>query len=155
MKRLKELAAYPFLELGKHYLLEEIQSLRCKAVATAEKKCHKLRMGQVALSPQIQKAHRTIKAWSLLLKKATRLRISSRLLTRSLHKASLSPNARRLPIDAISQNVKEAYQEYYQIKGSYPELRATALENLAKALVEAGNTKKEKILTVLRHRAKK
>lgn len=68
VKKLKEEASYPLDELGK-FTLEEIDSLRCKGVAMAEKKCHKLRMGQEAFSPQLQQASRAIKAWSLLEKK--------------------------------------------------------------------------------------
>ncbi len=46
-------------------------------------------MGQVAFSPQLQVADRQIKAWSLLEKKAKGMKVSSRLLKRSLHKANI------------------------------------------------------------------
>jgi hypothetical protein len=112
-------------------------------------------MGQVSFSPQIQKAHRVIKAWSLLEKKVKGQKVSSRLLSRSLRKALLLPAARSLPAADISNKLKEAYQSYYRIKGSHPELRVTAMEKLEEAIAEMGNTTKEKVLKVLHHREKR
>ncbi len=71
-KKLRSIVSYPILEMDKH-TYEEIDSLRCEGVQYAEKKCRKLRKGQVAFSPEIQIAHRRIKAWSLLLKKGQRI----------------------------------------------------------------------------------
>jgi hypothetical protein len=79
VQQLKRASSYPLSELHK-YLYEEYDSLRCKGVALAEKRCCKLRKGQVAFSPQLQTVCRRIKAWSLLLKKAKGLKISSRLI---------------------------------------------------------------------------
>ena len=49
---------------------EEFDNLRCKGVALAERKCRKLRMGQVPFSPTVQLLRRAIDASTLLVKKA-------------------------------------------------------------------------------------
>jgi len=69
LKRLKEKASYP-LSFDDRLMYEEIDAERCMGVELAEKKCRKLRMGNVSFSPEIQQASRTIRAWDLLEKRA-------------------------------------------------------------------------------------
>jgi hypothetical protein len=85
-------------------------------------------------------------------KKAMGLKVSSRLLTRSLNKTNLPLSAKFSDITSIEQHLKEAYQNYYRVKGNQKELRNSHLENLAEALAEHGDTKKEKMLKILRER---
>jgi hypothetical protein len=118
----------------------------------AEKKCRKFRKGQVAFSPQM--AHRRIKAWSLLLKKAKGARTSSRLLNRSLRKASILPTARGFSIKEIEDKLKNEFQTYYKLKGSDKALRDSAMEQRAEAWAAEGNKKKEKMIKIIRHREK-
>ena len=153
VKKLREGISYPLSSSDK-LTYEDIDLTRCKGVAYAEKKCHKLWMGQVAYSPQVRQASRLINAWILLEKKVKGLRTSSRLLSRALKKASLTSEVRALSLQDIKDNLKLAYQDYYKLKGSDKELGATAMDNLAEALAEAGDTKKETMIKVLRHREK-
>jgi hypothetical protein len=61
VKKLVDQIRYPLpLYLQKEY--EELDKFRIAAVATAERKCRKLRMGQVAFSPAISQARLLIKA---------------------------------------------------------------------------------------------
>jgi hypothetical protein len=61
VKKLEDQIRYPLpLYLQKEY--EELDKFRIAAVATAERKCRKLRMGQVAFSPAISQARLLIKA---------------------------------------------------------------------------------------------
>jgi hypothetical protein len=99
-------------------------------------------------------AHRWIKAWYLLLKKAKGARTSSRLLNRSLRKASISPAARGLSIKKIEDKLKIEFQTYYKFKGSDKALRDTAMEQRAEAWAAKGNIKKEKMIAIIRHREK-
>jgi hypothetical protein len=87
---------------------EELDSLRCRCVAEAERKCRKLRVGQVAFSPELQKVRRDIAAWKLLLKKSKGLKVSSRFLDRTLKKSNISPSARSLDTDSISEKLVKA-----------------------------------------------
>jgi hypothetical protein len=52
----------------------------------------------------------------------------------------------------LQESLKEAYQNYFKIKGSAKELRQTALEALAEAIAKEGNATKEKTLKMLRER---
>jgi hypothetical protein len=75
-----EKTAYPSISpVREEY--ESIDDLRCTAGRIAERKCRKLRMGQVDFSPEIQKAKLVIYAWSLLYKRANGGKVSSRLIT--------------------------------------------------------------------------
>ncbi len=153
LNRLQSFSRYPMALEGQE-VYEDLDDSRCKGVSYAERKCRKLRKGQVAYSPQLDIVSRKIYAWSLLEKKAKGLRISSRLLRRALTKASLTSDARGLSTEDISRKLKELYQEYYKIKGSSKEIRDSAMEARAEALAEQGNTTKEKMIQVIRHREK-
>jgi hypothetical protein len=153
IKCLKQRTKYPITALDK-FTYEEVDALRCKGAALSERKCRKLRMGQVAFSPQLQEASQKIYAWSLLERKAKGLKTSSCLLSRALRKASIPKAARMYPLEEICSNIKLAYKEYYAVKGNDKATRATAQETLAEALAEEGNTTKEKMLKVIRHREK-
>ncbi len=76
------------------------------------------------------------------------------MLKRSLKKAAVSPVARAAYHEDISKELKESIQEYYHIKGSDKELRDSTQEQLAEVLVLAGNTTRETMIKVIRHREK-
>ena len=67
---------------------EAINNLRCHITAEAKRRCRKLHMGQVDFSPELQQANRKM-CYKLLLKRSQGSRVSSRLLARTLKKASL------------------------------------------------------------------
>jgi hypothetical protein len=70
-------AQYPLSPLLQEEL-ETLDNLRVMITAEAEKKCRKLRKGQVAFSPELQQASRTMKAYSLIHKKLLGRKVSSR-----------------------------------------------------------------------------
>jgi hypothetical protein len=84
----------------------------------AERKCRKLRMGQVAFSPELQHASRTIRAVTVLLRKKEGHKVSSRLLARSLQKVSLASSLLGRTTDHIKSLLKQSYDEYFKIKKS-------------------------------------
>jgi hypothetical protein len=149
--KLDEASTHP-LSLEHQYEYETLDAIRCDITACAEKRCRKLRKGQVAYSPQVHLASIRITAWSLLQKHRQGLKVSSRLLKRSMKKANLSNEVRMFPMRQIQNCIKEAYQHYYQLKGNDRELRYTFLEKLAEAVAADGNTSKEKALKQLRER---
>jgi hypothetical protein len=83
LERIKELDDKATSPLSKDMILEyeTLEQLRCKGVHLAERKCRKLRMGNISFSPEVQQARRVITAWSLIKKRARGLRTSSRLLS--------------------------------------------------------------------------
>ena len=137
-------------EIAQRY--EELDALRCEATTFAEKRCRKLRLGQVAFSPELNMSRLKIQAWLLLIARTKKRKVSSRLLKRSIKKANLPLEARSLPEEDLQDRLKEEYKTYYQIKGEAVELRMTALVNLATALAEKGETDKEKVIQALRQR---
>jgi hypothetical protein len=137
-------------EIIKEY--EVLDFLRCEITANAERRCRKLRTGQVAFSPELNACWLKIKAWTLLISCAKRNKISSRLLKRTLKKACLPTEMRGLPLTVLEEKLKEEHKIYHQIKGEAKQLRMTALESLAEALAAQGNVEKEKTLKALRER---
>jgi hypothetical protein len=131
---------------------EELDTLRCRCVAEAERKCRKLKVGQVAFSPELQQARRVITVWRLLVKRRQGKRISSRLLDRSLAKTSMPPSSKTLPEEALSTALTAAYKAYYVLIRSHVDLRQTALDNLAEAVALKGDLSKATVLKVLWHR---
>jgi len=131
---------------------EELDSIRCDATAFAERHCRKLRTGQVAFSPELNLIRMKIRAWLLLINKAKKRKVSSRLLKRALKKANLPAETRQFSEETVQERLKQEYKNYYRVKGEAIELRMTSLEGLATALADQGNTEKEKILKALRER---
>jgi hypothetical protein len=144
-------AQYP-LSLSLQEELETLDNLRVMITAEAEKKCRKLRKGQVAFSPELQQASRTIKAYSLIQKKLLGKKVSSRLIRRSLKKAGIPTNVHGLSIEEIKTKLKDAYNSYYTIKKDHIAKRQTHLEELAEALAEVQNINKSNMLRQLRKR---
>jgi hypothetical protein len=143
----------PFLsknEIAQRY--EELDAIRCKATTFAEKRCRKLCLGQVAFSPELNMSRLKIQAWLPLIARTKKRKVSSRFLKRSIKKANLPLEARSLPEEDLQDRLKEEYKTYYQIKGEAVELRMTALDNLATALAEKGETDKEKVIQAIRQR---
>jgi hypothetical protein len=65
---------------------ETLDALRCEVTASADRRCRKLRTGQVAFSPELNANRMRIKVWLLLIAKLKNRKISSRLIKRSLKK---------------------------------------------------------------------
>ena len=142
VKKLEDQLRYPLpLSLQKEY--EELEKFCTTAVATAERKCRKLRMGQVAFSPAIGQARLLIQAWSLLDKRSKGLKISSRFLHQTLKKANLDTSCFSLPAASVSLQLKDAYRNYYALKSSHLSLREGSLHEWATVLSLAGNSDKE------------
>ncbi len=93
-----------------------MDTLQCKITEEAEKECQKLRMGQVAFSPALQEVNYKISVYILLKKRSEGLRVSSRLLSRSLCKAKFSTDYYALDSKTLHNRLMDAYSEYYTIK---------------------------------------
>lgn len=149
-EREKRASSLPKSEVIQEY--EDIDILRCQAVAFAERYCRKLRIGQVAFSPELNASQMKIQAWLLLMSRAKNNKVSSRLLKRRLKKAQLDSTTRGMPLQSLEESLRNEYKAYYQWKGDANLLRTNALEELAMALAEQGNVTKEKMLKALRDR---
>jgi hypothetical protein len=104
-------ARYPFnASLAFHY--ETLDTIRCQISIAAEKKCRKLRKGQVAFSPTLQKAMKQIKALHRLIKKRKGQKTSSRLTQRCLRQAGLTSSLHALSLEDLEESRKQAYHDY-------------------------------------------
>jgi hypothetical protein len=112
----------------------------------AEKRCRKLRRGQVAFSPALQQASRKINSFLGLLKRISGRKFSSCPLQRSIYRSGLPKTVYTLTCAEIKQALKDCYSEYFSIKRHHKEVRATYLDNLAEALAESQNLTKANML---------
>jgi hypothetical protein len=94
-------------------------------------------------------AMREINAWSLLTRKAKGLKVSSRLLRRSMRKAALNTDISNLGLTYMEENLHSAYKQYYAVKEHHPSLRATALDTLAEACTAKNNISKATMIRTL------
>ncbi len=151
VRLLEEKARYPLSPaLATEY--KKLDNIRCTITCQAEKQCRKLRKGQVDFSPELQQASRQIAAWSLMRKKALGKKVSSRLISRSLKKANLSPSIHSFSKEQIKAALKTAFTTYYTVKNNHRDHRLSHLESLAKALSQEKNVKKLTILCQLQER---
>ena len=88
----------------------------------------------------------------MLLTKVKKRKVSSRLIKHTLKKANIPSEARGLPEEELQECRKVEYKLYYQLKGDATQLRMTALEQLATAIAEKGDTDKEKVIKALHER---
>ncbi len=131
---------------------ETIDKIRRNHIHSAEKKCRKLRTGNVPYSDTLQQERNKIEAYCLLLKFKKGLKVSSRRLTGSLKKAGIPTTVKRDPILVVQDELKAAYKRYYSLKKNSNELRETHLERLASAVASKGNLNRENIIKQLRAR---
>jgi hypothetical protein len=131
---------------------ESIDKLRRSHIRLAEQKCRKLQKGNVPYSDVLQKARNKGEGWSLLLKYKQGLKVTSRKLSRSLHKGDIPTTKKGNSLIEIKDELKWATKEYYKLKKSSKQLRETYLEQLASAVAAKGNTKKVSILKQLQSR---
>ena len=154
IERVRDLEARSTFPLSEDMQLEyeELAALRCQGVRLAERKCRKLRMGQLCYSPELQQARLSIAVWSLLKERALGLRVSSRLLSRMMKKTKLHYSLKHVGEQLIDDHLEVAHKHYFSIKGSHKELRKTAFDKRAEALAAEGNIQKEQMLKSLRVR---
>jgi len=131
---------------------EELDNVRCQITKEAEKRCRKLRKGQVEFSPALQKASRQIKVFTLLHRKLANRKVSSRLIRRSITKAGLPHEVLGYSKEQVRTKLKESYDRYYLVKKEHVANRLSHLEELATVLAEQQNIEKANMLRQLRER---
>ncbi len=78
-KALHEKTTYP-MPMEHQLEFNTLNALRHSCVKEAESKCQKLRMGQVEFSPTLQLVRTRIYAWTLLSRRTSGQKVSSRLI---------------------------------------------------------------------------
>ena len=70
-------------------LLEEIDRIRTEGMLAAEKRCRKLRMGNIDFSPEMSKLKQSWGVLSLIIKKKMGGRVNSRTITRRAKRCNI------------------------------------------------------------------
>jgi hypothetical protein len=109
---------------------DAIDILKTKAMREAEKKCRKLKMGGVAFSMATKGPRRHINFWNLAIKRRKGGKVSSRLWRRKKKKAEITEAVRPLSISAMTEQLKQARQDYRQAKKNHKAERETFLQTL-------------------------
>ena len=150
-QRVKNLAASSTYPLSQHSKCEyeQIDILRCKGMIKAEKKCRKLKMGNIKWSPEVQQARDRIEYFKASLSKARGTKVSARFLIRLGQQCGA--NGRGMTINELEKATHNAYEEYKEVRKTHAERRESFINELAEAQSLKGNKKKEQILREMLH----
>ena len=105
-----------------------------KCLQQADKKCRKLRMGQVAWSPELAAAMLQVKIWKLICRRHTGAKVNDRYLNRQLKQANLSPGVLSVSFPEAKFHLHQAFRAYLQLKKTASSQRTAWLEELATAI---------------------
>jgi hypothetical protein len=119
-------------------MYEEVDKIRTEAILHADKKCRKLRMGNIPFSPTLLEYWKKILAWKLLIRKLEGRKVDSKLLTRKLKSAGIR-EFRDVTLSEAKENLETALTNYCLERRNASEYRATWIEGLAAARANIGN----------------
>ncbi len=109
---------------------EAILRLRKKGIETADKKCRKLKMGEVPWSRTIQIARDEISLWKAVVLRKRGKKINTRLISR-LEKRTSTSHSLHITLGEAEIRLKESYKSYYELKKDANSLRESWLQDLA------------------------
>ena len=140
--RIAELRMEPSTRLTKAQQIEyeKIDQLRTEGEKFAERRCRKLRKGQIPFSPQLKLAAAKVDLYRLTIKWKKGGRVSSRKMER-LSKNCKVNGYKALPLDELNTRFKSAREMYNITKSNAPEMRRQFLRDLADARAAEHDTK--------------
>lgn len=115
-----------------------IDDIRTQSILIADRKCRKLKMGQVPFSPALLNSWKKIKAWRLIIRKCEGKKIDSRYLKRTLKAADIGDQS-LITISEAKENLQTSLTTYRYLKKDAYAARSTWLEEVATARAEEGN----------------
>ena len=127
---------------------EKILQLRNEGLNYAEKRCRKIRCGQVPYSPELQKARIEIELWSAAKTIHTGRKYSSRKFRRLETKTGIFETLKKNK-DALESGVQCAYQNYWKLKNMAERLRTSFLETKAESIAEESNLTSDNVIRQL------
>ena len=102
---------------------EAIDAKKTKLMLKAEKKCRKLRMGEVSFSEATEKPRREVAFWQLAIRRRLGLPVSPRLWKRRKKKANITEPIRSLTLSQLNERQKQAKLEYRKAKKTHDDSR--------------------------------
>ena len=131
---------------------EKLDKIQQNAFLYADKRCRKLRVGEVAYEPEkIQRFGLVIRLYTLIIRKKCNCNVSASLIRR-LAKKSNTLNAFDMTIDDAKLARILARSEYSKLKPNSRELRNKWLEKLADDIAKRFGEDKANVLRQLRQR---
>jgi hypothetical protein len=125
-----------------------LDELRVKGILLADKKCRRLKMGNVPWSPELQMSMNRIGYYQRCrLRYIMGRKVNSRTLTKWFHKAKIEQQV--TTAEASVAKLQEEFKVYNRIKQEAESHRYHFLENLADSLSEGKNERKKTILKQL------
>ena len=110
----------------------------------AERKCRKLRMGNVPFSPALEVERKKISLWIAVKKKKLGCKSSTRNIIKLGNIVGIE-NPMQYSLEEVQQRLQQAKKDYYSKKPHVQTLRNTFLEQRATAMAEVSNSNKESI----------
>ena len=119
--------------------LATLDRIRIEIVLRAERKCRKLKTGQVPYAPEdVQRHGKEIRLWSMIIAKKSGKKVSTRLIARHAHAISIS-NYMNHTLDAIKRMRANAWKQYRESKPTASEKRTAFLMRKATEKEEEGD----------------
>ena len=129
---------------------EKIDKAFVEAFRYANKRCKKLKKGEVAYAPEeIQLEGRKIRLWTFCIRKRCGRRISTRLITRLARKLKIV-NPMKRSVEEMKEKRKEARKKYERLKPNSREVRDAWLARLANRRAGGNEFEAEKIIRNIR-----
>ena len=119
----------------------------------AEKKCRRLKMGNIEFSSTLQLQRNLLRFWKLTLEWKQGKKVDSKYLARWEKKLNLKYTF-NTPTQIIQSHIKDAFNRYQALKKEHSALRDEWIEQLAAAKAEVGNANSVTFLKQLRQREK-
>ena len=126
---------------------ERLDRLRTEGRIYAERRCRKLRKGQVPFSPALKKSAAKVEICKLLIRRHRGGRASSRKIQRLSNVCGVQ-GYKNLQFDELKVRLKTALKEYRFIKKTAPARRQTFLEELAAMRAAENKTKRLSLIHI-------
>ena len=109
---------------------DAIDYLKTKAMLWAEKKCRKLRMGNVAFSVAVSEPIKRIQFWEMAIRRNSNGHVNPRVYSRKKKAAGVVEPVGRLSNKEMLEKLKQAQLDYREAKKKHREHRQKFLETL-------------------------
>ena len=117
------------------------------SIRFAEKKCRKLRAGQVPYSPEIHEAGCIINVWNNIIRKKKGCNISTSYIRRISKKVNISINVNDISLEECENERKIAAKKYRKLKRNAAQNREQFLQKLAEDHAKKGNTTASSVIS--------
>ena len=116
-------------------VLDSLDRTKTDVMTASEKRCRKLRMGEIDFSPQVSQLKQTRDTWALIVRRPRGKRVSSSLIKRRAKSSGIRRPLSRTLMEA-EQEYKQAVKSWEAVKPQAPLLRREFLKEVAKKIAK-------------------